>query len=105
MANKIDLTTLAQKWVHSHEEDTNNEVVFRPSSYRLPPSRGRRSFQLTPNGSMVEQGIGPDDRPTQITGTWNLNDANELELARPDGQKTVLHLLSAAPDRLIVRKN
>jgi hypothetical protein len=76
MSNEIDRGALAQKWVHSHEEDTHDEIVFRPSSYRLPPSRGRRSFQLSADGSLVEQGISLDDRPTHISGSWSLNDAN-----------------------------
>jgi hypothetical protein len=104
MADKIDRAALAQKWIHSHEEDTSDEIVFRPSSHRLPPSRGRRSFQLTPDGSMVEQGIGPDDRPTHISGSWSLN-ADKLELIRADGHKTVMHLLRVDPDRLVVKKN
>jgi hypothetical protein len=105
MADEIDRDALMQKWIHSHEEDTDNETVFRPSSYRFPRSRGRRSFQLAPDGSMVEQGIGSDDRPTQVSGSWKLNDANELELVRPNGSKTVLPLIRVDSNRLVVKKS
>jgi len=37
-------------WVHSHEEDSDEEMVFRPAAYEFPPSRGRRSFELKPDG-------------------------------------------------------
>ncbi len=34
---------LAGRWVHSHEEDTDDEMVFRAadSGYRFPPARAR----------------------------------------------------------------
>jgi hypothetical protein len=46
-------------WVHSHEEDSDEEMVFRPAAYEFPPSRGRRSFELKPDGILAEGGIGP----------------------------------------------
>lgn len=52
---------LRRCWVHSHEEDSDEEMVFRPAAYELPPSRGRRSFELKPDGILAEGGIGPTD--------------------------------------------
>ena len=105
MADEIDRAALTQKWIHSHEEDTDGETVFRPSSYGFPRSRGRRSFQLALDGSMVEEGIGSDDRPTHISGSWKLNDANELELVRPNGSKTVMPLIRVDSNRLVAKKS
>jgi hypothetical protein len=107
MSNQIDRKALSQKWIHSHEEDTADEIVFRPESYKFPPSRGRRSFQLAADGTMVEYGIGPDDRPNPTPGLWELNDANELELRTggADVRKTVMRLICASLDKLVVKKN
>jgi hypothetical protein len=105
MPDEIDRVALPQKWIHSHEEDTGDELVFRPSSHRFPPSRGRRSFQLSPDGSTMEQGIGPDYRPTRSSGSWSLNNANELDIVRTDGSKTMQRLVRVEPDRLVAKKN
>ncbi len=51
--DRINLDMLAQHWVHSHEEDTEEEMVFRPASYPFPPSRGRKSLQLEPGGRLA----------------------------------------------------
>ena len=32
MANKVNVDVLQQHWMHSHEEDTDTEMVFRPAS-------------------------------------------------------------------------
>jgi len=39
----IKRAQVAGRWVHSHEEDTDDEMVFRAadSGYAFPPSRGR----------------------------------------------------------------
>ena len=54
MSNQINQDALYQHWVHSHEEDTNTEIVFRPATYNFPRSRGRRSFELKTDGILVE---------------------------------------------------
>jgi len=67
---------LPRRWVHSHEEDTDDELVFRDAStYSFPPARGRDAFELRPDGSYVETAPGPDDRPAAgPAGTWSLED-------------------------------
>src|SRR5712692_10578064 len=84
MVDQVDRRALARKWVHSHEEDTPDKTVFRPETYKFPPSRGRKSFELRPDGTMVHSGIGPDDRPSSRTGLWQLKDANTLVLQPGD---------------------
>jgi hypothetical protein len=102
----IDRHVLPKKWVHSHEEDTDDTMVFRPDSHVFPPSRGRRSFELRPDGTMTNYSIGPDDRPGSRSGSWDLAESNQLEL-RPDDPKagaTVMRMLQAAPDKLVIEK-
>ena len=58
---RVPPEVLQRAWVHSHEEDTGAEMVFRPAGYSFPRSRGRRSFELTPGGKLTR---GAPARPT-----------------------------------------
>jgi hypothetical protein len=76
---------LHKRWVHSHEEDDGEEMVFRPSSFDLPPARGRRQIELRPDGSFLEGFPGPTDAPEEAGGSWSLK-GDELAL-RPEGDR------------------
>jgi len=95
---------LDRLWVHSHEEDTPSETVFRLDSFPLPPSRGRSSFKLAPDGQLRSSGPGPDDRTVSSQGTWSLDASNVLTLKRRTGGTTVMKILSIGPDKLVVKK-
>ncbi len=41
----VDRSRLCQRWIHSHEEDTDTEMVYRPADFAFPPSRGRTGFE------------------------------------------------------------
>jgi hypothetical protein len=99
----IDPSVLHRSWVHSHEEDTDTELVFRPASYAFPPSRGRSALDLHSDGSYGESAPGPTDRPAETEGTWTLG-GDELKLQAADGSTRVLKIASAGPDRLVVRR-
>jgi hypothetical protein len=85
--------------MHSHEEDTDDEVVFRPASYRFPPARGRTGFDLKEDGSLVQHGIGPTDRQTQAAGRWKL-DGTTLKLGA-----RAMTIVSLERNRLVLRKS
>ena len=95
---------LHQEWVHSHEEDHGDDMVFRPASYRFPPSRGRRSIELRPGGSLTRGGPGPTDRRVRSEGRWEV-DGRTMKLypASSATPTEVLEIVSAAPDRLVLR--
>ena len=67
------------RWVRSNEDDTDDEVVFRPADYAFPPSRGRTSIELREDGSYVECAPGPVDVPEEWAGRWSL-EGNRLVL-------------------------
>lgn len=73
------------RWVHSHEEDSEEEAVFRPAAHPMPPSRGRRALDLRPDGSYVETYPGPVDVPEEAGGRWSLE--GERLLLRPEGDR------------------
>ena len=106
MANKVNVDVLQQHWMHSHEEDTDTEMVFRPASYSFPRSRGRRSFELRPDGRLVQAAIGPTDRPLESEGSWKLEDDDRLAFySGSQSEPTrVLRIARADRDRLVVKK-
>ena len=93
---------LHRRWVHSHEEDGPDTLVFRPADYAFPPSRGRAGLDLRDDGTYAESLPGADDRPAEAEGTWRLA-GRTLELEGRSGGR-VLEVVSAEPDRLVVRR-
>jgi hypothetical protein len=103
---RITREKLHRRWVHSHEEDTDTEMVFRPASFNFPRSRGRVSIELAADGTLHESGISSTDRPEASEGTWELEEAGNLVLHR-EGEaegKHVLHIVSVEDDRLVIDK-
>ena len=93
---------LARRWVHSHEEDTADEMVFRAadSGYAFPPSRGREALELHPDGSYGGTVPGPTDKPTPVEGEWTLEeDGSQLRLG-----DRVLEIAGVEGDVLRVRR-
>src|ERR1043165_1070538 len=77
---EIEPQLLEKRWVHSHEEDSDTEMVFRPDTYNFPRSRGRAAFELKPDHSLVESGIAPTDGPQISEGKWELSRDGKLSL-------------------------
>lgn len=99
----IDPASLHRRWVHSHEEDSDGERVFRPAAYAFPPSRGRSALDLRPDGSYGESAPGPTDRPEESgEGTWRLA-GDTLELRDLHGSTRALKVAFASPDRLVLK--
>lgn len=98
----IDRARLEGRWVHSHEEDTADELVYRSASsgYEFPRSRGREALELHADGSYGGVVPGPADKPeVSGGGSWALEDGNKLVL--PD---RVLEVTSADGGVLRVRR-
>jgi hypothetical protein len=103
---KASRDLLQRRWVHAHEEDTDSEMVFRPADYGLPPSRGRVAFELRPDGSFVESGLGAADVPEEASGTWDLEDDERIVLSQgaSQGVPRQMRIASAEQDRLVIEK-
>jgi hypothetical protein len=98
----IDPEQLQGRWVHSHEEDTDDEMVFRlaSSGYEFPRSRGREALELHPDGSYGGTVPGPVDKPEPSgVGEWALEGGNRLVLG-----DRVLEVSSVEGDVLRVRR-
>jgi hypothetical protein len=85
MLEPISSKLLAQRWLHSHEEDTASEMVFRKAYYQFPPSRGRTGFELREDHSLVEIGVAPGDGPSESAGYWELGAPQQLRFCRRAG--------------------
>ncbi len=105
-SSKIDASALAQGWLHAHEEDTGDTMVFRPSSFKLGPSRGRAGFELKPDGELVESRIAATDGSLKQAGKWKLSETGKLYFYRDDPATPakVLEIESVSKDRLVVKR-
>ena len=96
---------IVQRWLHSHEEDTDTEMVFRPNSFSFPASRGRVGFELRADGTCVDIGIGPADGPVGSEGRWSLDgDRLELESGAGEGRHRMYRVISCDRERLVVSR-
>ena len=94
------------RWVHVREEDTAEEMVFRPVGTPLPPARGRVAFELRPDGSFAETGLGAADVPEEAAGDWSVvDDTITLSEGAAQGVPRVMRVVSVAPDRLVVHRS
>ncbi len=70
----ISTDVLVGEWLHSHEEDTAKEIVFRPNDYNFPPARGSRQKMMLKEGGVLSYATnGPNDQPVRYEGTWQLS--------------------------------
>ena len=99
----IDRRVLMRRWLHSHEEDADAAKVYRPDDYPFPPARGRMGFELKPDGSLLEIGIGATDRPTETTGRWTLK-GTELSFSGGIAGHRRLRIVTVTRDKLVVRE-
>jgi hypothetical protein len=79
-------------------------MVFRPASHPLPPSRGRISFDLKPDGSYAERAPGPVDAPVDSSGRWSLKDGRLLLAAAGEQPRQEWRVTASEPDRLVLRR-
>lgn len=104
MAISRDL--LRGRWLRVHEEETGDEMVFRPATADLPPSRGRQGFELNADGSYREVRPGADDRPTAAaSGRWAVQDDEWLIVESQGGaSRRAMRIVAADGDAIVVRK-
>jgi hypothetical protein len=92
-------------WVHAHEEDTEEGMVFRPADVDLPPSRGRMAFELREDGTFAETGLGVTDVPEEATGRWALDgDIIRLSEGASQGVPREMEVITADAGRLVIHR-
>lgn len=79
----FDPAKLQRTWLHSHEEDHGDTLVYRPNTYAFPPSRGRTGFQVEANGALTQFDIAPTDGLEAHKGKWRV-EGREFFATFPD---------------------
>lgn len=98
-----EAATLAHRWLHSHEEDTPGQTVYRTAGYAFPPARGRDAFELRADGTALDAPIAPQDGNLSAPARWELH-GDLLHLYSDGGKKPLrtLRILSSKADRLVL---
>jgi hypothetical protein len=92
-------------WIHSFEEDDGPIRVYRPASYRLPPSRGRDGFEIRPNGEFILFGPSGSDRSRKVFGRWAVGEGSSIRVSFPDSDlNRVLFISEVTPGLLRIRR-
>jgi hypothetical protein len=110
----MDKGKLYSNWVHSYEEDSENELVFRRPDYNFPLVRGGRdAIDLNPDNTFTQRGgllqqsgnLAADDRYLYSAGEWNLEENDILSLSTSTGSPPAkLKIISITDDKLVFHK-
>lgn len=94
-----------RRWVHSHEEDTPEWEVYRPSTYPFPPSRGRQAFEIRENGEFIRYDIAPAEGSRRRLGRWQAKAPDQIQLSFGDEARSEsLAIHSCDKDVLKIRR-
>jgi hypothetical protein len=88
-----------RRWLHSREEDSPSERVYRTADFPFRPSRGRAGLEIHPDGTFVAIGIGPADGQRARRGSWR-EEHGAIRVRYDDGGEQVLRILAVGDDVL-----
>jgi hypothetical protein len=99
-------TPLVNRWLHSQEEDTATELVYRPAGFSFPAVTGRSGFELQPDGTVIWLGTGTEDAAGAENGIWVLEEGRPptLIFERPSGTRRSMQIVSVDEEKLVVRE-
>jgi hypothetical protein len=100
------LNLLTRTWLHAHEEDQGDVLVYRPNTYNFPPSRGRTGFAFEQNGLFTQYDIAPTDGVEGRKGQWLVMDEHTLRISLNDKRDPdyLLEIVSLDANLLKVRR-
>lgn len=100
------LKQLERTWLHAHEEDQADVLVYRPNTYAFPPSRGRTGFAFDHNGLFTQYDIAPTDGIEGRRGRWTAENDHTLRITLDDKKDPdyTLEIVSLEKDVLKVRR-
>lgn len=105
MSNHIDTRVLCREWIHSSEEDSGTESVFRPADYDFPLTRRpRESFRLAFDGILTKGKESPADRLEVTQGTWLLK-GDEIFFYNERRLTQKSEIISIEPGKLVLKNN
>ena len=89
-------------WIHSREEDQGDVQFFRPEGFAFPPSFGRDGMEMRPDGSFVQDDIGPADGIVRTQGRW-IQEAPGRIAVRFDGAREDYTFMVVSVDESLLR--
>jgi hypothetical protein len=97
---------LVGEWVHHHEEDAGDRMVFVRGGTKLPASRGRRRLDLRARGVLAASVPGRTDAPEAMRGRWRLDGEGRLHLAfeAPERGDEEFRVEAVDADRLVLAR-
>ena len=106
MPTPVAPESLLGEWVHRHEEDAGERMVFVRGGSPLPPSRGRRRLELRARGVLAASAPGRTDAPEPMRGRWSLDPAGRLHLAfeAPERGEEEFRVETLEGDRLVLAR-
>ncbi|GAA4375897.1 hypothetical protein [Hymenobacter koreensis] len=106
VASSPEMKVLYRTWLHAHEEDQGDVLVYRPNTYSFKPSRGRTGFAFDQNGLFTQYDIAPTDGMEGRTGRWTAERERVLRISLNDQREPdyLLEVVSATPELLQVRR-
>jgi hypothetical protein len=95
---------LFRHWIHSREEDQDDVHFFRTEDFSFPPSFGRDGMELRPDGTFIQDDIGPADGIVQTQGRWTQQGPGQIAV-RFDGEREdyAFTIVSVEADLLRIR--
>ena len=84
-SSSASMKQLEGTWLASHEENRGDTLVYRPNTYKFPPTRGRTGFALKSYGRFKQFDIAPTDGLTGRPGTWTAAGNTRLRIHLTDG--------------------
>jgi hypothetical protein len=105
-AGSPEMKVLYRTWLHAHEEDQADVLVYRPNTYNFPPSRGRTGFAFDQNGLFTQYDIAPTDGIEGRKGQWKAMNKHTVLIKLNDQQEPEyqLEIVSLEPELLKVRR-
>jgi hypothetical protein len=104
MDNIIDKEILYGEWIHSKEEDTNEEIVYRPMDYDFPLTRSpRNTFQFDRDGKLRAGEPSPSDKMHEKDVNWELND-DIITISSGSNSIDTQVIASLEKDRLVLKR-
>lgn len=100
----IRLEFLAKRWVHAHEEDSGEQLVFRPAGYPMGLSRNRDAIEFFGDGTVRREGIAPTDQIAFSEGRWTVEEDGKTIHILLEGRETLLEIHLLSIDLLIISK-
>jgi hypothetical protein len=102
---EIEKRALQKEWLHSREEDTGAQIVFRPPDYDFPLTRRPREIlELRSDGTLIKGTPSASDSVEEKGGKWKIEGSDKLIFYSEGEPIETWKIASVDSDRLVLEK-